>query len=284
MSIVILVLVLLALAIEVVAAFESDSWKEAGAIAMPGKLRVANEGLAADDEGYIYLNSKNTLFKCRLEEKKHSKDGTLSIVNENDKLIPGDLKDLGYNHVGDIDEKNGVIYIGIEYSTSSKGVLAAVNSTSLEVMHYRITEQGGMPWVAVSNEGKIYSTHWSDTTKVNVWSVKDFSFIESIEAKGVELPAEIQGGAFWEKDPGQLYLAANGPVVYKFDINTGATVQFILNDAYSHHKYEMEGITFMDLEDKGLGTMHLYGNFELLREKSIHNFSPLAAGHLERTN
>ena len=258
--------------------FESTTWvQSSNGIAPPGKLRVANEGLTADSEGYIYLNSKGTLFKCQLEQKKKKKsDDKLEILSENTNLIPAELKAQGYNHVGDIDFFDGILYMGIEYSTTSKGVLAAVNSTSLEVIRYRITEeQGGMPWVAVQ-DNKIYSTHWSDTSKINVWSIEDFSFIKSIEAKGVQLPAEIQGGAFWEKDPGFLYLAANGPVVFKFDITTGETVEFVLNDAYKHHAYEMEGITFLDLEDEGLGTMHIYGNFELLREKSIHNFSPIS--------
>jgi hypothetical protein len=34
----------------------------------------------------------------------------------------------------------------------------------------------------------------------------------------------------------------------------------------------MEGITFWDLRDKGLGVMHLFGNFMQAKEKAIHNY------------
>ena len=88
--------------------FESTTWvQSSNGIALPGKLRVANEGLTADSEGYIYLNSKGTLFKCQLEvepqKKKKNKDDKLEILSENTNLIPAELKAQGYNHVGDID-------------------------------------------------------------------------------------------------------------------------------------------------------------------------------------
>ena len=239
-------------------------------IGMPGLLRESNEGLTHDKDGFIYLNSKGTLFKCALQSNNE-----LKIVAKNTQLIPRELQEKGYNHVGDIDEADGIIYIGIEYSTTSPGVLASVNSTTLEVMNWTITDQGGAPWVAVDGD-YIYSSHWSDTTKLNLWNRNDFSFQKSIYAKeGVELPKEIQGAAFYDADPGFIYLAVDGPAVYRFDATSGSTCEFVLKDAYDHHPYEMEGITFMDLEHRGLGTLHVYGNFQSLREeKSIHNFSP----------
>lgn len=66
---------------------------------------------------------------------------------------------------------------------------------------------------------------------------------------------EIQGAAFYE---GDMYVSVNGNVsVYKINVTTGA-VEFVLSDEYiEKHSYEMEGLTFWDLEQDGLGTMHL---------------------------
>ena len=40
-------------------------------MSVPGKLREANEGLTHDAEGFIYLHSKSTLFKCILQENNN---------------------------------------------------------------------------------------------------------------------------------------------------------------------------------------------------------------------
>mmetsp|Transcript_26004 Transcript_26004/g.43847 ORF Transcript_26004/g.43847 Transcript_26004/m.43847 type:complete len:92 (-) Transcript_26004:155-430(-) len=89
------------------------------------------------------------------------------------------------------------------------------------------------------------------------------------------MPAEIQGSAFYK---GDLYVSSNINVsVYKIDVSTGET-SFVLSDDYiEKHLYEMEGLTFWDLEEQGgggegLGTMHLFGNFMEVKEKAIRNF------------
>lgn len=92
--------------------------------------------------------------------------------------------------------------------------------------------------------------------------------------EGTELPKEIQGGAFYK---GSLYLASNlEDAVWKVvvwcdifslskltalrrgqvDISSGALTKE-LSDSYNHHDYEMEGLDFWDLTDKGLGVMHM---------------------------
>lgn len=38
---------------------------------------------------------------------------------------------------------------------------------------------------------------------------------------------------------------------------TLGTVTEVLRDAYPNHDYEMEGLDFWDLTEKGLGTMHM---------------------------
>jgi hypothetical protein len=250
---------------------DTTSWKLQDPIKMPGELRLASEGLTHDKDGYIYLNSKRELWKCELGSNKE-----LAIVSKNTAIIPKELQEKGYNHVGDIDLADGIIYAGFEWSASSPGVLASINSTTLEVINYKVTDQEGMPWVAYS-QGKLFSTAWDDTEKLNVYSADDFSLIGTVEpSQGHKLPQEIQGAAFWSSDEDAIYLAVNGPDVFRFSLTEPRdVVQVLVDMEYKHHVYEMEGITFFDLENTGCGTLHVYGNYETLLEKSIHNFSPL---------
>ena len=246
---------------------QTESWSLTDGITMPGELRVANEGLTNDGTN-IYMNSKSLIFKCELD----SEGKQLKVVKE-EKLITDDLHKQGYNHVGDIDFHSGYIYAGLEWSSTSPGILAVYDSTTLKMLKYAVTDQEGMPWVAVSVDGtKLYSTHWNEKSFINVYNATDFSILSQIKTDPTQLPGEIQGAAFWEREPKYLYLLSNGPYVHRVNIDTG-DVEFVLEDnEYAHHVYEAEGITFMDLEDRGLGTMHLFGNFQTLEEKSIHNF------------
>ena len=84
------------------------------------------------------------------------------------------------------------------------------------------------------------------------------------------MPNEVQGGSFYN---GDLYICVNADDnIYKIDMKTG-NIEFVLSDAYNHHQYEMEGIDFYDLQEEGLGVMHLYGNFMSV-EKQIRNYDP----------
>ena len=86
------------------------------------------------------------------------------------------------------------------------------------------------------------------------------------------LPKEIQGGAFYE---GELYLCTNiDDGIWKMNLQSGK-VTFVLSDPiFEKFAYEMEGIDFWDLREKGLGVMHVFGNFMTMREKSIKNYNP----------
>ena len=46
------------------------------------------------------------------------------------------------------------------------------------------------------------------------------------------------------------------------------------NELFRKHEYEMEGIDFWDLRDRGLGLLHVYGNYMSLEEKGIRSFDP----------
>ena len=128
-----------------------DAWTLTAPLKMPGELRVANEGLT-NDGTHMYLNSKDLIFKCEID----SAGKQLKVVKQ-EKLIPDRLRSEGYNHVGDIDYNNGVIYAGLERSSTSPGILASYDATSLQMLNYTVTEQQGMPWVAVMSMARSFT-------------------------------------------------------------------------------------------------------------------------------
>jgi hypothetical protein len=136
------------------------------------------------------------------------------------------------------------------------GILAAWDAANLTITRYTVTEQDGMPWVAVNPETrKIYSAVWGDCCQFQIYDLDTFAHTGVLNVPN-GLPKEIQGGAFFE---GDLYINSNINVsVYKVDVNTG-DISFVLSDDYiDSHIYEMEGLDFWDLEKRGLGTMHMY--------------------------
>ena len=94
-----------------------------------------------------------------------------------------------------------------------------------------------------------------------------------IIANPEEYPKEVQGASFYNNE---LYISTNiNDGIYKIDINSGIS-EFVFNDDNNYlpdeYYYEMEGLTFWDLSNDGLGLMHMYGNFMNAREKAVHNF------------
>ena len=153
--------------------------------------------------------------------------------------------------------------------------MAKWNATDLSFLTATQIDLPGVPWVAVDyDKREIYAAKWNECCQLNIYSIDDFRFLRNLEVK--DMPSEIQGSAFYE---GDLYVSSNVNVsVYKIDVTEGTTT-FVLSDDYiEKHLYEMEGLTFWDLEEfkemneEGLGTMHLFGNFMEVKEKAIRNF------------
>lgn len=164
-----------------------------------------------------------------------------------------------------------MLYGGLESSKENQGILAAWNASDLSIIRYTETTQDGMPWVAVDPATRLlYSAVWNDCCNLQVYDLDTFAFKESITAVN-GLPREIQGAAFYENE---LYLAVNGNCsIYKMNLQS-KEVSFVLSDQYRKYEYEMEGLTFWDLTHKGLGVMHMYGNFMEIKEKGIRNYKP----------
>jgi hypothetical protein len=71
-----------------------------------------------------------------------------------------------------------------------------------------------------------------------------------------------------------LYVCTNKNVeVWKIDL-VSVNLTLELSDSFRNHDYEMEGLDFWDLTEKGLGVMHMFGNFMQVKEKSLRNYKP----------
>jgi len=230
---------------------------------IPGELHLVNEGIAHDDSHW-YFSNQHFLYQATVSP--------VTIEQSNHAGIPEDLLKLTYNHIGDIDVLDGIIYGGME-AKEGNGILATWNTTDLQLIRYRVTEQKDMPWVAIKTDTRrIYSCIWGDTDHLQIYDLDTFEFVGTHDMlPGILLPKEIQGGAFYE---GELYLSTNlEDAVWKLNLDTGA-LDKVVSDPYNFHEYEMEGITFWDLRDRGLGVMHIFGNFMQVREKAIRNYTP----------
>ena len=236
---------------------------------LPAELRVVNEGLTHDDTSWL-LSNKHMLYRA------HRYYLTIEASNHN--AIPEELRDQGFNHIGDIDELDGLLYGGIE-SSDKRGALGVWNATDLSFVRYQLVDQMGVPWIAIDKKTRrLYSAIWSEPDRITVYDADSFKVVDYVDAaKGTVLPSEIQGGAFWSKDRDGLYLAANGNcAVYRLDVSHGRSrgeVEFIISDDYKKrlHEYEMEGLTFWKHPEVE-GEMHMFGNFMELKKKSIHSF------------
>jgi len=262
-------------------------------IRLPGQLRVVNEGIAHDTDGYWYFSNQHILYKTTNGFGNSKKDGALmSIVLSNYEAIPAALNegrafDERYNHIGDVDVFENVLYGGIE-PQNGPGVLAKWHCENLTLISYAVTTMDGMPWVAVEASTRLlYSAVWNDRLNLQVFNADTFAYVGVVSAaSGMPLPGEIQGGVFWSNSDSSssqarnIYLAVNANCsIYVMDVASGV-VSFVLSDPNRYygrlyeHIYEMEGIDGWDLRSEGLGVLHVYGNFMEVKEKGIHSFEP----------
>lgn len=244
---------------------KATAWEKVRDLRMPKELRVVNEGVAHDDSHW-YFSNQHFLYQTEIDP--------LNITMTNYGAIPADLMAMGYDHIGDIDIIDGIIYSGIEGKDAGQNALLAKwNTSDLSFISFSTTETNSLPWVAVEPKTKIiYSAYWNDHYAFQMYDIETFEHIGEFRvAENVTLPGEIQGGAFYE---GALYIVTNeNDEVWRVDMSTGG-INLELSDEYEHHVYEMEGIDFWDLRSKGLGVLHMFGNFMQLREKCLRNYKP----------
>jgi len=232
---------------------EKHAWHYVGSTEFPNnylKTMVA-EGLSNDGERFV-INSKDQIFLTTID---------FDVLISNTNAIPVELrKNFGYNHLGDCQYADGMIYFPVEEPSYSHPAIFvySINKKSIDFKSYKMQPiQKHMPWIAMDPVNRIlYTSEYYNASQLFAYNATTLEYLSTVEIN-IALD-EVQGGAFHD---GLLYLGVNAhDTVYAIDLTTGE-----VNPAISQEKdgeieeYEYEGLTFLDLSDSGRGVMHNTG-------------------------
>ena len=189
------------------------------------KAEIKNEFLVshlyyqglAEGGGFWYFSYKNALFK------------TNEWFNETIKAlypaIPSDLMDAGYDHIGDIDHHEGIIYAPVEDKAYLKPIVILYNASDLSYIGFiGPLPQSHLPWVAVDSKGFIYSSEFRDVDEVKVYD-KNGILVQIIELNTTL--QRVQGGCILYDTYLILSTDDGGDWIYAVDIATGEVYKVI---------------------------------------------------------
>lgn len=198
------------------------------------------QGVARVADGWI-LTSNNQLYRT---------DEAFSPVVVRDPAIPDDLAQRGFDHLGDPDVADGIVYGPLEQPDYGKGVqaMARYDSATLELLGVTEVAQAHAAWVSVA-DGVAYSMDGFSDDSVLRYDLDD----------GWEplppLPLDrwvhrVQGG---DVADGVLWLSTDDDVdgIYRVDLSTGAVVRV---GESGRALGEGEGI---DVAEVGAGRVHV---------------------------
>lgn len=206
--------------------------------------------------------------------------------------IPEVLSENGYNHFGDLDVKNGFIFIPVEKQNRPKArpVIAVFKSSDLSFVDYVILPKYFRSgWCAVNNKGILftssdeinrrkpivkYQISWDELEHGNL----ELSYIGDFKLGAIpkrfenKLEKYIQGADFSDDD--KYFFIVNGKVITKrknrgiwiFENLEGMEGKYVnksLQEGNFKYKFkrqeESQGLTYWDLgnKEKGGGQLHV---------------------------
>lgn len=234
-----------------------QSWQVVESEVFPNafmKYMIA-EGLCNDRRNFI-VNSKDRIYIVS--------DDLQTVFAENDDAIPHDLrKGYGYNHLGDCQYSQGLLYFPVEEPSYSQPAIFVYNisgsSNAIEFSTYKAQPMmRHMPWIALDPaSGVLYSSEFSDADELFAFDAQSLEFLRTVPLQATL--QDVQGGAFYN---GSLYVGVNAKdTIYAIDVTTGAVAVACeqASDELVPWEYEFEGLTFMDLTHQGKGVMHNTG-------------------------
>ena len=176
----------------------------------------------------------------------------------------------GYEHLGDMQYYNGLIYVAVENSSGApRPHVIAVFDTGLNyVAHAPIPGAGGAPWAAVDpRNGLLYTSDfntnvirefrviWLGSTNPNASAAFELELVREIRLRtssgALTSMSRVQGGVV--SDNGHLYVVQDkaGGGIYGVDLQNGRIMKKIaVNfDPGETPPEELEGITIWDLDN-----------------------------------
>lgn len=205
---------------------------------------IYRQGLARLDEGWIFTSQWSL----------HRTDEDLTVVVEDGDAMPDELKAQGYDHIGDADVHDGVLWVPIESPAgkdSGEQVTARFDPETLAYVDSFPVAQHHNAFVAVDDDGVIWSAdEFSDDTLLR-YTVEGTT-VTMLEPLVMDRTIErIQGADVAE---GAIWLATddvrNG--VYRVDLETGAVDDL---GSMGRPAGEGEGIDATDLPSGLLHTL-----------------------------
>ena len=184
--------------------------------------------------------------------------------------IPAEIAAHGGNHIGDIDQFDGKLYVPIEDAPDyHRPVIAVFDAASLAWTGVAFPLQAaylsrGVPWVVVDGPGNLTCTaEWESATRLNVHRLSDFGSLGYLQ---LQKPVDRLQGA--KVSGAYLYAASDNASksIYRLSRSDG-TVEEILqlgsyHDLHDGQEHEVEGLGVV--EDASGNHLHV-----LLRHGSL---------------
>lgn len=211
-----------------------------------------SQGLAKIDGGWLFSAAGGL---WRTDEK------FVQQAEQIDNLIPPELDQMKFHHLGDIDVANGLMYGGLEQPDYGKNQQAIGwwDPKTLQFLGYQFVQQAEFAWVAVEPTPTVAYTmaHFSDDTVIRYDAAKPGQWKLLAPLKLSRKVDKVQGG---DVAQGALWLSTDDDHhgLYRADLQTG-DVQDVgtlgHNNGFGLGKPEGEGIDASDLPSGQLHTL-----------------------------
>ena len=223
-----------------------------------------SQGIARVPDGWIF-SASGGLWRT---------DDKFVQTVENMVPLPDAVTALGYNHIGDIDVAQGVLYASVEQDDFNKGEQAVVlfDPQTLQYKSHVILKQHEASFIAVDETTMTaYLTdHYSDD-KILSYDVKDGWKplpVLQMSQQAVHIQgADVADGALW------LSCDDDGQSIYRVDLKTGAVVQVgTVNrqEKVGNFRPEVEGIDATPLPS---GLLHVLTGEPLKATSWVDHFA-----------
>jgi hypothetical protein len=194
------------------------------------------QGLARSGDGWIFVTN-HAIYRT---------DGSFEQTDERLDAIPPELAAEGYDHLGDPDIADGLIWVPVERPDKDSGrqVTARYDEDTLEFVDSVEVDQHHNAFVAVDDDGLAYSTDEFSDDQVLRYRVEDGKAVAEAPLELSRTIERIQGG---DVADGALWLSTdddhNG--VYRVDLETGEVQDL---GSAGHIDGEGEGIDATELD------------------------------------
>jgi len=151
-----------------------------------------------------------------------------------------------YDHVGDIDYFNGLIYLPLEDVIYSRPRILVCNEDLSTYDYADLVDQAHMPWCVINPEnGLLLSSEFDFVKYINFYEIKPDHTAKLVDKLRLsKVLRKVQGGCIHEDS---LYVSCDDDVkgIYRIDLRSGEVYTLL----ETRIPYEMEGICADFLEN-----------------------------------